>query len=139
MDKSSIFQVTVSGDLEALGEVGKDPYTGRHIVRWKPAVAHPGKIIRLEYVSAIITGFAGDEIDMEGYGEVGYELDGKRFPHSVLFAQSIQDDKAIAQAGQPIQLYVPPSAKPYFIAPLFAGQSGGPSGGGRLSLTGVYV
>lgn len=132
-----IFQPTVSGDIEKLGQTGKDSQTGRHTVRWQPAIEHADQWIKLEYVSAVIFGFADDDIEMESYGAVGYELNGKSFQHTVLFAQGIQGDKSVAQASQAVQLYVPPGAKLYFTAPLFSG-SGGPSGGGQLSLTGVY-
>jgi hypothetical protein len=135
----SIFQQTVSGDIDSLGEVSKDSYTGKHIWRCTFSAQNADQWLKLEYASAVVYGFPTGDIDLDAYGEVGYELDGKSFQHTLQFVQSVQNDKAIGQTSQSILLYVPPKAKIYFTIPLFASSGSGASGGGRLSLTGVYL
>lgn len=135
---SSIFQQTLSGDIENLGKIIKDPYTDKDM--WRCEVNNPdvARALKLEYVSAVVFGFPDGDIDLDAYGEVGYELDGESFKHTVQFVQSVQNEKAIGQTSQPILLYVPPNAKIFFNIPLFT-STGGASGGGRLALTGVYL
>lgn len=131
------FQVSNSGDLEKLGKLEKDPYTGKDVCRCVFDV-DGSHALKLEYASAVVYGAPKGDIDLDAYGEVGYELNGKTFGHTVQFVQSVQNEHAIGQTSQSLVLYVPAGAKVYFKIPLFS-SAGGANGGGRVALTGTYV
>lgn len=140
---TAVFQKFVSGDLESLGSVYRDPITNKPLCKCeKFATTNQDQFITLQYASAVVFGFdttPRPDVNCNGFGEIGYTLldNSQTFCQMVPFVQSIQDGVAVAQLSQPVQLYIPPRAKIYFSIPLFSGMSGDPGGGARLALSGI--
>jgi hypothetical protein len=134
---SSIFQKVISGDIDTLGTWSKDPVTQKILCRSELFGSVPaGKWLKLEYILAIVKGF--ENADIGTSGEISFENGSNSKRIAVQFTSSVENGKAIARAGQAIQLLVPANAKIIVTVPLFFTGSG-PGGGAEVALTGVYV
>lgn len=133
---SSIFQKMISGDIETLGSWSTDPVTQKVLcVSELFGTVPTGKLLKLEYIIAVVRGFENADIAEEG--EIGFDIgsNSKRIP--VHYTRN-GNGGAVANAGQSIHLLVPAGAKLIATIPLFFTGSG-PGGGAEVALTGRYI
>lgn len=133
---SSIFQQRISGDIDTLGTWSKDPDTQKILCQSElfGSVA-TGKLLKLEYIIAIVKGFENADIAAEG--EIGFDLGSNKKRIPVQFTRA-DNGGAVAYAGQAIHLLVPAGAKIVVSVPLFFTGSG-PGGGAEVALTGRFM
>lgn len=132
---SSIYQQRISGDIDTLGTSSKDPDTQKILCLSELfGSVPPGKLLKLEYIIAVVKGFENADIGAEG--EIGFDLGSNKKRIPVQFTRA--ENGGVAFAGQAIHLLVPAGAKIIVSVPLFFTGSG-PGGGAELALTGRYL